>query len=182
MKFLTPIIFIIAGLGIFFGYIDPMYQNTIKPLQSQIAQYNSVLASAQALLAKRDALNAKYTSIDPNDIAKLEKMLPDTIDNIRLVIDLNGIAQRYGMSISNLNLSGANATSASQPTTISSNGQLYGSVTIGFSVTTTYDTFLSFLKDLEQSLRILDVTQISFSSTPSGLYTYTLTIKTYWLK
>lgn len=182
MKFLTPLIFIVAGLGIFFGYIDPMYQGTIKPLQMQIDQYNSVLASSKVLLAKRDSLNAKYTAIDPNDIAKLEKMLPDTIDNIRLVIDLNSIAQRYGMSISNLNLTGADSSSVQQGSTISSGGNKYGSVTIGFTVTTTYDTFLSFLKDLEQSLRILDVTGISFSSTPTGLYSFSLTIKTYWLK
>ena len=182
MKFFTPIILIVAGLGIFFGYIDPMYQDTIKPLQTQIDQYNSVLESSKTLLAKRDALNSTYTSIDPNNIARLEKMLPDTIDNIRLVIDLNGIAQRYGMSISNLNLSGADTASTPATGAITSGTNQVQTVTIGFTVTTTYSTFISFLKDLEQSLRILDVSGITFTATPTGLYTFSLTIKTYWLK
>ena len=61
-------------------------------------------------------------------------------------------------------------------------------------MTSTYNNFLNFTKDLENNLRIVDISSVSFSSnsgstTGSTLgtattdsYNYDFKIKTYWLK
>jgi hypothetical protein len=59
----------------------------------------------------------------------------------------------------------------------------YNSVTLNFSIVASYGTFLKILRDLESSLRIVDVTSISFRSTDtSDVYQYDVGIKTHWLK
>jgi Tfp pilus assembly protein PilO len=56
-----------------------------------------------------------------------------------------------------------------------------GSVSLGFSVTASYEDFLAFLQDLEHSLRILDVEKLAFTGEQGGKYTFDFTIRTYWL-
>ena len=73
-------------------------------------------------------------------------------------------------------------------TTRASKGQVgpdegaYESVILSFAVSGSYITFRSFLADLEQSLRLVDIVGLSFASNESGIYDFTVRIKTYWLK
>jgi Tfp pilus assembly protein PilO len=184
MKSFTPLILIVASVGIFFLYIDPLYQNEIKERRNQIAEYDSLLANARELLEKDAEISTKYNSINPTDIENLEKLLPDTIDNVRLIIDLQGIARNNGLTLSGLSLSESSNASAEQARrSIATAGeQSYGSITVSFGVTASYEAFMVFLKDLEQSLRLIDVVNLSVAASPTGFYNYSLTIKTYWLK
>ena len=97
-----------------------------------------------------------------------------------IVLDFDSIAARYGMRIRNIALE--------TPETRSQRGQVgadtsdYQSVILSFSVTGDYNAFRSFLEDLEQSLRLVDVVSIAFSSSQTGLYDYAVAVKTYWLK
>jgi hypothetical protein len=95
---------------------------------------------------------------------------------------------------------GANAIAAplganqgSQTMIVPHSGQAlgYDSVTVSFTVTATYDTFLKILRDLEKSLRIIDVTRISFNladptaaggANRGGAYDFNVEVKTYWLR
>jgi len=59
----------------------------------------------------------------------------------------------------------------------------YGTLTLSFSTTASYTTFLAFLHDIEESLRLIDITSVQFNSSDlSQLYDYSVSIKTYWLK
>jgi Tfp pilus assembly protein PilO len=66
----------------------------------------------------------------------------------------------------------------------------YGSWDLEFSITSNYNNFLNFTKDLENNLRIVDISSIQFSSgsesktNPSlpEVYKFSFKIKTYWLK
>jgi Tfp pilus assembly protein PilO len=55
-------------------------------------------------------------------------------------------------------------------------------VTISFSFTASYQNFLAFLQDIQSSLRILDITHLTVTTNPTGTYTYSIQLTTYWLK
>ena len=42
-------------------------------------------------------MTQKYNSFDPNDLAKLQTLLPDNVDNIRLILEIENVAAPYGM-------------------------------------------------------------------------------------
>lgn len=182
MKALLPVLFIVIAGGIFFGFINPTY-TSLKALKAEEATYDGALSRSRELQSVRDKLLARYNTFSTNNLARLSKLIPDNIDNVRLILDLDGIAAGYGMHVRNVSLD-ANASQASR----TAQGQVgpgdarYDYVTLSFTVSGTYDTFRAFLADLESSLRLVDVSGISFSSTPTGLYEYTVGIKTYWLK
>jgi Tfp pilus assembly protein PilO len=177
MSTIVSIVLILASIGLFFGYIDPTYSD-VKELRAEKADYDRALNNSKELQAERDKLLEKFNKMPKSDLDKLEKLIPDHIDNVRLVIDIDEMAKKYGMRIRNFR-----ADAAEKKDTIGKDSGAYGTLTLSFSTTATYNTFLAFMKDIEQSLRIIDVTTISFiANDASPLYDYNVTVKTYWLK
>lgn len=198
MRFLIPSILIILSVVSFVVFTDPTYKE-IKNLKAEVSAYDQALDNAKSLQETRDDLATKYNSFDPSDIDKVEKLLPDSVDNIRLIIEIEKIAAQYGMILKQVKYdtfeteedgaSPGSPRTETRSTAMLSNKE-YGEFELKFSTEGEYTKFLSFLRDIEESLRIVDITDISFSSASdittsglsSGTYKYDFTVKTYWLK
>jgi Tfp pilus assembly protein PilO len=181
MKTFFSLFLIALGVGLFFLYTDPQYQN-IKQLQIESADYNQALNQSKVLLAQRQALNDQYDKIPQADLDRIGKLVPDSVDNVRLVIDINGIAAKRGLNIKGIRIQGG-STATGPSTTLGPDNNPFGSLSLAFTVTAPYDQFKGFLQDLEQSLRMVDVTALSFAaSDKTADYDYSISLKTYWLK
>jgi Tfp pilus assembly protein PilO len=197
MRLITPIILIALTVALFFTFTSPMY-NKLAALRAESASYNEALSNSKQLENERDKLTQKYNTIGAENIARLNKFLPENVDNIRLILEIEKIASPYGMQLKNVKY---NSQAKPDPATPGSNviqggniGQTkdYGAWDLEFNTTGSYSNLVNFVKDLEKNLRIVDVTSIDFSSeasTPSGTttipsqnYEYHFHIKTYWLK
>jgi hypothetical protein len=167
-------VFIIAAIGLFVVFTNPTYQAS-KDLQTQVASYDDALNKSQELRSVRDQLLSKRNTFSPDDVQKVTAMLPDNVDNIRLIIDINNIASRHNLALKNVQLGtvGAGTHVSTGP------ANSVGSVDIGFTVNASYDTMLAFLQDLEHSLRLIDVEKLAFNA--SAITDYSFTIRTYWL-
>ncbi len=179
MKFLLPIIIIVAAIGGFFFYTNPAY----KALQAKISENEKIVEAndkAAALRVVRQKLIDDRKKISEADVDKLTKLLPNGVENVGLIIDIDNIASKYGMRIRNTKVNEVSARAGSS--IVGPDSKKYGVISLSFSVTSTYENFISFLKDLESSVRLVDVTNLSFSSNPVGRYDFNLTIQTYWLK
>lgn len=180
MKSIIPIFLILASIGIFVFYINPQYQN-IKSLQTDIDSYNKAFSKSNEVLKKRGELQNKYKQFTSADLDSVKKLLPDHIDNVQLILDINGIARlpEHNMLISKIKINEDKTASAAQ---IGPDNKLYSSILVSFNTKATYPKFVSFIKDLEQSLRLVDITNLSFKVDPKNLTEYSVTIRTYWLK
>ena len=178
IRLVTPIILIFVAVGLFFGYIDPTYQD-IKELRLEEGTFNEALNQSRELQEIRDSLLSRYNTFSQQDLDRLEKLLPDHVDNVRLILDIDSIASQYNMRTRNVTVS---RTSSEDPNVIGANQSDVDSVVLSFSVAATYESFIQFLKDLESSLRIVDLVGISFSSTEGEAFDFNVSIKTYWLK
>jgi hypothetical protein len=177
IKALYPIVLIIAAIGLFWVYTNPAYSNA-QTVKAQVAQYDNALSKSKELQKLRDSLSARYASFSTDDLNRLHLLLPDTVDNIQLVFNIDTIASRYGMVIRDLKL---NAPTAPGGDSFDPSANDIHSVDLSFSVSTDYPTFLKFVKDLQDSLRIIDITAINFNVPDKGPTSYTVTIRTYWL-
>ncbi len=181
MRLLLPVILVIAAIGLFVAYTNPTYQG-LKATQLKVSAYDDALDKAQELRTLRDKLQSARNAFSPQDEQKLIRLLPDQVDNIRLIIDINNIAARRGLVLSNVALGEVSQSSAAAVSlAVGPSSDPIGSVDLGFSVTASYEDFLIFLQDLEHSLRILDVEKLEFASSANGKYSFDLTIRTYWL-
>ena len=178
MRLFVPIILVVAAIGLFVVYTNPEYQQT-KALSAQVAAYDDALNKSQELRAVRDQLLSKRNTFSSDDVQKLSEVLPDNVDNIRLIIDINNIASRHGLSLSGVNIGDISGSANKNVLSSGTGAGPTGNVDVSFAITTSYDGMLSFLSDLEHSLRLVDVEKISF--TAGNTSTYTFDIRTYWL-
>jgi Tfp pilus assembly protein PilO len=187
MNIITPIILIIISIGTFFAYIDPNYRQinldsgnkSIIELQGEVEKYEEALNNISQISARRDILIQQQGSISPDDLTKLEKLLPDNIDNIKLVIDIKNIAENNSLILKNIKLDTSNILESSK---IGQDNNKYGTVGLSFSVNSTYENFQKFLTDLEKSLRLVEISELSVTGNDTGIYDFSISLKTYWLK
>ncbi len=192
MRLFLPIILLAAAFGMFFLYTNTAYEK-VRVLQKEESAYNDALGNSKKLQSVRDDLVKKYNTLPKESLDRLQKLLPDNVDNIRLIIEIEQLASGHGMSVTGVNYD-AGDDKDEKKDQFATNQQLsgaknnIGSYDLEFTIEGKYEQFQEFLTDLEKSLRIVDVSSITFSSLtvnekkPSDLYTYTVKIKTYWLK
>lgn len=198
MKFLLPISFILVAGGLFFGVVNPMYSGDggVMQLRNDVAIYNKALANSTELQKTLDSLVEKYKNIKPEDKDRLEHFLPNTVNNIKFILEIEHAANLHSMPLKNIKFD-AEQTDAAQnkPGSIvvdnPSDSRSYGVFPIEFTTEGDYPTFVAFLKDIEHNLRLVDVKSVSFivpppsvkpGDTGSNIYSYTLQVQTYWLK
>ena len=188
MKNLIATFLIVASAGLFYVYVGPTYDE-IGVLRAEKAEYDSALANSQKVQDARNDLLEKYNAFAPTDLRRLEKLLPNYLDNIRLIIEIDSVASRYNMILKNVQVSAPSGpASEATPNTnqaLPTETLPYGAADLSFSVSGTYETYRSFIKDLEYSLRIVDITTISFSSAKDDkgfdTYDFKTSLRTYWL-
>lgn len=193
LRFLMPIILIGISIALFFTFTNPLYKDIVL-LREEVNNYNEALDNSKALENERDKLTQKYNAIRGENLDRLQKLLPEGVDNIRLVLEIEKLATPYGMVLKDVKYDATQKDSTSTASEITS-GQVvgqnlrkdYGIWNLEFSTEGTYNNFINFVKDIENNLRIVDIASVSFSSnsnsnTLSSIYKYNFKIKTYWLK
>lgn len=202
MKLITSILFIIISVVIFFVFIDPFY-GEVRQLNTDVSTYNTALNNSTELQKMRDSLIETYKNVTTDDKDRLAHFLPSTIGNIELILEIEKIASLHGMPVGNITFDTKNLTTNTSGTTSGTNNVVvaatdpadnlpYGIFPMEFVIEGKYDTFVTFLKDLELNLRLVDVKSISFNvpapstsqgnTTDPNIYTYTLKVNAYWLK
>lgn len=195
-RFTIPVILIGIAIAGFFAFINPLYRD-ILVLRTQVASYDEALNNSKALENERDKLTSKYNTIDPANLERLSKLLPNNVDNIRLILEIEKVAGPYGMVLKDVKYNTVDTGTAEETGGITQGNEVsqvlnkdYGAWDLEFSTEGTYNNFISFIKDLESNLRIVDTSSIGFSSSTgsvsgssaSDIYRYAFKIKTYWLK
>jgi len=185
-KFILPTIFLGIAFALFFAYINPTFAE-VKELRTEQASFDAALRSSKQLQEIRGDLTRTFNSFSTNDIDRLETFLPNSADNIRLIIEIDRLASQYGMVINNVKFDvDADGQQALLPETGSPEAiRDFNVFELEFSTTGRYADFVSFLRDMERSLRTIDIDFISFSTEEAfgvDTFTYDFKIRTYWLK
>lgn len=180
MRSILSIVMIVAVVAGFALFIVPHYNN-VKTLRAQAADYNQILINAKTLQQERNRLVQKYNGFDQNQLSKLNAMLPKNPENVKLILELDGIASQYGMALQNVKIDTGDTTQTARPGTVTNTDT--GTLAITFSMTGPYNGFTQFLRAMQTSLRVIDIDKLSFSAVEDkSNYQYTVGIKTYWLK
>ena len=177
-----PVILILASVGLFALFTNKEYQQ-VKALQVDIASFDKALGKSKEVLKKRGDLEAKYKQFSNADLDSLTKMVPDHVDNVQLILDLNGVARKHNMSISKIKVTDNQSNNATnQVAPIGPDSRLYDSIQVSFRTVAPYENVLSFIREMEQGLRLVDITDFSFKADQKNINEYSVSIRTYWLK
>lgn len=197
LRYLTSFLFIGLSIAVFILVTRGFYED-IQALRVEQSTYDEAFTNSKSLETERDRLITDSNAISSENKERLKKMLPDNVDNIRLILEIEKLATPYGMVLKDVEYSvvpsdkenGTDSVNNTASGKAKNDKENYGSWDLGFSISGTYSNFINFMRSLESNLRIVDISSIKFSSTPIGKestfasenYKYDFTIKTYWLK
>lgn len=183
MKNIFSIIVIVVSLGLFIFFVKPQYTE-VKEMEQQSTELEGVLKNARKLQQLRDELLEKQQNITASDISRLEKLIPENSDNVKLVLEFQNIAEQYGLEIQTAS-SSKNDDEEGVGQTFDVETKDYGIITIDFTLEGGYQSFVDFLRSIEENLRISDIKNLSITASNNDQidsYIYTLSLDTYWLK
>jgi Tfp pilus assembly protein PilO len=194
---ITATILIVLAVGIYATYTRGVWADA-SAVKSVNDSYSSAIDNAQKLISVRDQVLKSYNNISADDRDRIDKMVPDTVDNIRLIIDLNSVALQHGFSLKNITAAAKSDSSGTSPSaqgapaspdlstsaadSLSIATPTLDTVTVSFNVTAPYQQFISFMQDLEASLRVMDLTHLTVSANDTGTYDFGVQLTTYWLR
>ncbi len=182
---IIPALALIVAIAIFFIYINPTWNGSISKTNEAISADNEALKAADTYAEQQVELTRQQNDIDPTNLARLETFLPDSVDNVGLILDLNTLAARSGISLSNIDVI-AKSKNSSGPDAIGAIPVLEAGpidfIDLSLSAVGTYTAFQAFLIGVEKSARLLDVRELIIKGSDNGVYSYKMTIRFYWLR
>ena len=181
-----PTLALMISVGIFFAYVRPVWSGPITETKAAIQSNKKALVAASAYKMRESELAAARDSIDPANLARLATFLPDSVDNVGLILNINALAARSGILLSNIDVA-ANNSAASGDTNADGTPSIasvdpIGSIDLSLSATGSYASLQAFLKGIEKSARLLDIREILVTGSDTGVYTYRMTMRLYWLR
>jgi Tfp pilus assembly protein PilO len=155
-------------------------------LKTEVASLKQNIEVVKSLELSREILNKQRLSISQSDMQKLEKIVPSSPDNIRLIIQLDEIAKRNGLTmIKDVKYESKGAELS--PGQAEDNPNDYRSYTISFNTSGQYNQFISFLQEVEKNMRLVDITSLKLKNAEkenvaTGLsQDFSVELKAYWL-
>ena len=203
-KLITPIILIVLSVVLVFYFGSAVLNGSDQPLLKTWLLNNSgqglkallaekdrldeVLGNARTLREKMAELERAEKNITAANREKLDSFIPDRIDTVDFVYDINNIAARHGMILQDVNIKASDETKteglSSRELSVAeaAGADTVADMTMTFRVSGSYKSLLGFLDDLSVSLRVADVTSLAFSVSETGINQYDIGLKTYWVK
>jgi len=182
-KVTIQIILIAISGVILFTYIQPTFES-MRETQDETQEYREALDNAAAFNQELTRLVNQVDSFPTTQRRDLERYLPEQVDSVAVMRDIETIVANNGMALNGLTA----AEEASLPYFVPAQGQPQGEETddaltatvFTTSVLGTYESFKSLLRDFERNAYPLEVVGITFTpDEESSVYTFTLEIETY---
>jgi len=138
----------------------PIWQD-IRVLTAEKDEFGSAIARINELRQIRNDLIQTYNSLPQEDIKRVKKILPDTFSSGLILVELSNLASESGLLLKSTDVSTGSRIGAP---VVKNAGDRFTEVQLKLVVSGPYDRFRTFLQKLEKSLRLVDVTALSFTS------------------
>ncbi len=195
-KIIVPILLFIVSVGLYFTYLKPAY-SVYLAFKEQEKRLDTAIGDSKELLKRYDDLYGEYSLITATQKEKLNKILPDAVDIVRLVMDLDNLATNHNLSIKSFDIpdveSGQTSTVRNRRNNRSGSASKekespVAKAVLGVEIAGDYKDFKSFLFDVERSLSLMDVVTLDIKTSDmtkpdvEDPIVYSLGLQVYWLK
>lgn len=181
-KLLNIFLLMFSGV-IYFFFINPVYtgvgslwtpEKGIIQLRTDKQRYTSTLDQVGTIVAQAGTLKKEYAGVTDEEKAKMQMMVPNSIDKVRLLSEITNIASQSGTTLDTLNVSDLK----------SYGDKAVGAYTVTFSIKATYPRFKEIMRNYETSLRLFSTESVAFSASEKETdpITFNVRMMTYYMK
>lgn len=153
------------------------------PMWDDVKAATIEVQTLDALIERRETLNAigadvikRYQAVSQADLRRIDMLVPDSIDNVKLILELQRMAEQFNLNVERIDVAGEGSRDLA--------GRRLNTVSFQANLSGSYSDFIIFLEQLEKNQRIIDLRSLSFQSnnTEDAEYIYNLTLDTYWME
>lgn len=200
-------------------YVKPEYSR-VQASRADLGKLSSVVEDTNKIKELIKQTGDILDTVDMDNQSRFDVFLPEKLDTVRFANNLQSIGLKNGIALSGIKVEEKKPDPVTKPAGVATAGsntvfsigqqsaeasknaqgdtspkEKYTTTKTDFSFAATYPNLLLFLKDLEKSLGLINVTSLSFkplsSSVPGDsktgmdlpdLYQFTVEIETYSLK
>ena len=177
---IPPLGYLILSLSIGYVFVYSPWAE-ITDLNNTKSQYSEFLDTISKIEVKKNELQNQFNQISEEDRKDVNTVLPTSLDYVKLVAEIDNVAKRYGIIIDKINLSQIDS-SVGDSVANSGPSKPYRSSVLGFSFGSDYKKAMSFIDELERSMRILDIRSMKIEEDKDKGFLYNVQFETYWLK
>ncbi len=141
-------------------FIGPKFRSTRFAIQENLDTQRQLYASQQRKLANYKAIASLYEKINQADLAKFGSILPDAFLKERLFGELDDIIGRSGVVLTSIDITESKPEAGVPQAEATPVREIKAEVSIE---SIDYQGLKSVLKDLEESLRLFDVEDVTFA-------------------
>ena len=159
-QYAIPIFCVILSAMMILFIIDPALKKA-KMYKIELADLQATEQKVQSILKIYDNLNDKFKQIDASVLENVNVALPENVNNVKLILALEGIAKSHSMALKDVKVELKDNQNTQQS---ESQTPDLKKVTIEVSVIGSYDSYLAFMKDVEQSMQLMTFKQVDFKA------------------
>lgn len=192
MKAIATVLLFITGIIMLAWIAQPLW-GVVGTLRADEASVSSALSGLSKTKDIQQDLIAAYRSLSDEQLQSLlVDHLPDNSSTGPLLVAIERLAKDNTVIVTSIEFKeqpkqmqdslirapvqqGAGQQAAVAPSSAQE-------LKFSLSVTGTYDHFKAFLSSMEHYIRIVDIDDISFASSATGDYSFTISAKTYYRK
>jgi Tfp pilus assembly protein PilO len=180
--YLFPIFCVLVSIVLIIVVVNPSLDK-LKAVKQQLVELKESERQVEKLIADYDQLREKYQAVSDQDRQVLEKVLPSNINNVRLILELERIAELRGLGFKDVDVV-LKKDENQQSQIIDVNRQQLRKVVASITLVGDYGAFVQYLSDLEKSLRLITMKTIDFQAQRQEKkptqFEYKLVLETYW--
>ncbi|MFZ2253260.1 MAG: hypothetical protein WAW13_03770 [Minisyncoccia bacterium] len=181
---LTPLLSIIVAVLVIVFVTKPKYEE-LKLIRTETDEYRVATEKYAIYNAKIQELLLIRDSVNLNDKKRLDTLAQPQLDVTQLLVDIEHMAIRSNITIENVDvldkIHGSAGVSGRQTESIESSSEEVQFAEVTLSLGGTYLDFKNFLKSVETSLTLMEVTKMTLNQKEGDDYSFTVTIRTYAL-
>jgi Tfp pilus assembly protein PilO len=179
-NFVPPVLFLLILIIGYSFLLKPKYDNIKNEIEVTIKNKEEQRANYENYFQRLKNLKGLLREVTAADLGKLDRMIPSGPESEKLMVDLEAIIKGRGLFLSGLSVEDGTKEPAA-PTSDQPNGLPEGIRQSAVSISiagANYDAFKKLLVDMENYVRLLDITGLTFN--PSGK-TMNLELTAYYL-
>lgn len=177
---IPPLGYLLLSLSIGYVFVCSPWAE-VSSLNDTKKQYGEFLDTISQIESKKAELQSQFNQISEEDKRDINTVLPNSFDYVKLVSEIDNVAKNYGIVIDKITV---NPLDSSVGDSVANAGspKPYRSAVLGFSFGSDYEEAMTFIDELERSMRILDIRSMKVEESKEFGYFFSMQFETYWLK
>ncbi len=190
MKALTTILFFITGVALLVWVAEPIW-SVVGQLRSDAKAVSDALSGLSKTKELQQDITSAYNALDNTQLESLlTDHLPDNAATGQLLTAIEKMGHDNRVTVSNIDFKeiskqvqdNVRASTRAAGGDVSVTPLSAEELSFTLTVSGSYEQFKSFLLAMERSVRVIDISSISFTPQDKGIYQYTISAKTYYRK